>query len=123
LHPSGGHVCDGLLTLPFEILVLPAGLALAALELAPIGSVPRCTTDTDARSFGKFSKLPNEKEHARARTPTIHQLEPIWEQFIALLPERKSDHPLGCHRPRVPDGVLFEKLVQVLVFGCAYCGG
>ena len=47
-------------------------------------------------------------------------IEPIWEQFVALLPERKIDHPLGCHRPRIPDYVVFEKLVQVLVFGCAY---
>lgn len=46
-------------------------------------------------------------------------IEPIWEQFAALLPERIVDHPLGCHRPRVPDRVVFEKLVQVLVFGCA----
>jgi hypothetical protein len=30
------------------------------------------------------------------------------------------DHPLGRHRYRVPDRVIFEKLVQVLVFGCAY---
>jgi len=47
-------------------------------------------------------------------------IEPIWEQFSALLPEREVDHPLGCHRPRIPDRVVFEKLVQVLVFGCAY---
>lgn len=47
-------------------------------------------------------------------------IEPIWKQFAALLPERKANHPLGCHRPRVPDGVVFEKLVQILVFGCAY---
>ncbi len=47
-------------------------------------------------------------------------IEPIWEQFRALLPERDVDHPLGCHRSRVPDRVVFEKLVQVLVFGCAY---
>ncbi len=47
-------------------------------------------------------------------------IEPIWEQFSALLPERDVDHPLGCHRPRIPDRVVFEKLVQVLVFGCAY---
>jgi transposase len=46
--------------------------------------------------------------------------EPIWEQFSALLPEREVDHPLGCHRPRIPDRIVFEKLVQVLVFGCAY---
>jgi transposase len=47
-------------------------------------------------------------------------IEPVWEQFSALLPQREVDHPLGCHRPRVPDRVVFEKLVQVLVFGCAY---
>jgi hypothetical protein len=47
-------------------------------------------------------------------------IEPIFEQFAALLPEREVDHPLGCHRPRIPERVVFEKLVQVLVFGCAY---
>ncbi len=47
-------------------------------------------------------------------------IEPIWEQLTALLPEREVDHPLGCHRPRIPDRAVFEKLVQVLVFGCAY---
>src|SRR5918994_1550371 len=47
-------------------------------------------------------------------------IEPIWQQFSALIPERQTSHPLGCHRPRIPDHVVFEKLVQVLVFGCAY---
>ena len=48
-------------------------------------------------------------------------IEPIWEQFEALLPERRTtNHPLGCHRSRVPDRVVFGKLVEVLVFGCAY---
>ena len=47
-------------------------------------------------------------------------IEPIFEQFRALLPERKTHHPPGCHRSRIPERVLFEKLVQVLVFGCAY---
>ena len=47
-------------------------------------------------------------------------IEPIWQQFSALLPEHRTDHPLGCHRSRVPERVVFEKLVQVLVFGCAY---
>jgi hypothetical protein len=48
-------------------------------------------------------------------------IEPIWEQFEALLPERRTNHhPLGCHRPRIPDRVVFGKLVEVLVFGCAY---
>ena len=47
-------------------------------------------------------------------------IEPIFEQFAALLPERNVDHPLGCHRSRIPERVIFEKLVQILVFGCAY---
>jgi transposase len=47
-------------------------------------------------------------------------IEPIWEQFSALLPDREVDHPLGCHRPRIPDRIVFEKLVEVSVFGCAY---
>ena len=47
-------------------------------------------------------------------------IEPIWEQFRALLPERQTNHPLGCHRPRISDRTVFEKLVQILVFGCAY---
>jgi transposase len=46
--------------------------------------------------------------------------DPIWHQFAALIPDRKIDHPLGCHHPRIPDRVVFDKLVQVLVFGCAY---
>ena len=25
-------------------------------------------------------------------------IDPIWEQFAVLLPERNVDHPLGCHR-------------------------
>ena len=47
-------------------------------------------------------------------------IEPIWEQFRALLLEREVNHPLGCHRSRIPDRVVFEKLLQILVFGCAY---
>ncbi len=36
-------------------------------------------------------------------------IEPIWEQFVALLPERKVEHPLGCHRSRIPDRVIFSR--------------
>jgi len=48
---------------------------------------------------------------------------PLWDQFRALLPDRGTydpGHPLGCHRRRVADRVVFDKLVQVLVFGCGY---
>ena len=47
-------------------------------------------------------------------------IEPIWDQFQALIPPVVDTHPLGCHRRRIPDRVIFDKLVQVLVFGAAY---
>lgn len=47
-------------------------------------------------------------------------IDPIWEQFRALIPPVIDTHPLGCHRPRVPDRVVFDRLVQVLVLGAAY---
>jgi hypothetical protein len=40
--------------------------------------------------------------------------------FRVLLPEREVNHLLGCHRSRIPVQVIFEKLLQVLVFGCTY---
>jgi hypothetical protein len=33
---------------------------------------------------------------------------------------RQDTHPLGCHRRRIPDRIIFDKLIQVLVFGCGY---
>ena len=47
-------------------------------------------------------------------------LEPLWGQIAALLPTQQDTHPLGCHRPRIPDRLVFDKLIQVLVFGCGY---
>jgi transposase len=47
-------------------------------------------------------------------------LQPLWNQLQALVPARSVRHPLGCHRPRVPERVIFDKLIQVLVFGCGY---
>ena len=47
-------------------------------------------------------------------------IEPIWDQFQVLIPPVTDEHPLGCHRPRIPDRVVFDKLVQVLVLGAAY---
>jgi hypothetical protein len=29
-------------------------------------------------------------------------------------------HPLGCHRPRIPDRLVFEHVVAALVHGCGY---
>lgn len=49
--------------------------------------------------------------------------EPLWDQFSALLPQRPlyhPDHPLRCHRPRISDRIVFDKLLQLLRFGCSY---
>jgi transposase len=50
-------------------------------------------------------------------------VEPLWVQFSALLPERprfSPTHPLGCHRPRIPDRVVFEHVIAALVHGSGY---
>lgn len=50
-------------------------------------------------------------------------LEPVWVEFAALLPhhpEFHPDHPLGCHRRRIPDRTVFEHIVAALVHGSGY---
>ncbi len=50
-------------------------------------------------------------------------LEPLWVQFSALLPERprfSPTHPLGCHRRRIDDRVVFEHVLAALVHGSGY---
>ncbi|MFU8853142.1 IS5/IS1182 family transposase, partial [Micromonospora sp. SL1-18] len=49
--------------------------------------------------------------------------EPVWVQFAVLWPERREldpAHPLGCHRRRVPDRVVFEHVIAALVHGSGY---
>lgn len=51
--------------------------------------------------------------------------EPLWDQFAELLPTRSEfalNHPLGCHRRRVPDRTVFEYVVLALVHGSGYEG-
>ena len=46
--------------------------------------------------------------------------EPLWDQISALVPERPRfapSHPLGCHRERGADRVVFEHVVAALVHG------
>jgi Putative transposase of IS4/5 family (DUF4096) len=48
---------------------------------------------------------------------------PVWHQFAALLPARPEfdpAHPLGCHRRRIPDRLVFEHVVAALVHGSGY---
>lgn len=48
---------------------------------------------------------------------------PLWAQFVVLLPDHPEvdpTHPLGCHRRRIPDRVVFEHVVAALVHGSGY---
>jgi transposase len=48
---------------------------------------------------------------------------PLWEQFAALLPARPlvaPSHPLGCHRRRIPERVVFDHVLAALVHGSGY---
>jgi len=51
-------------------------------------------------------------------------LEPIWGEFCALIggerPPFDPCHPLGCHRRRISDRVVFEHVVAALVHGSGY---
>src|SRR3954471_18862377 len=52
-------------------------------------------------------------------------LEPIWVEFAAAVgtherPEFDPAHPLGCHRRRIPDQVVFEHVIEALVHGSGY---
>lgn len=47
-------------------------------------------------------------------------LDPLWDQFAALLPEHVDTHPLGCHNPRIPDRIVFEHVIAALVHGSGY---
>jgi transposase len=46
-------------------------------------------------------------------------LDPLREEFLAL-PPRIDRRPLGCHRRRIDDALVFDRLVTALVFGCGY---
>jgi transposase len=43
----------------------------------------------------------------------------LWEQMEPLLPPRPL-HPLGCHRPRVPDRDAMNAILFVLRTGCQW---
>ena len=44
-----------------------------------------------------------------------------WASFAAYLPEYvESNHPLGCHRPRISDRDCFEAILFRLVTGCSW---
>lgn len=54
----------------------------------------------------------------RALDPSVVSV--LWQAIFHLLPDRVDDHPLGCHRWRVPDLVCFRGILIRLVTGSSW---
>ena len=44
----------------------------------------------------------------------------LWEEIKPLIPNPRVKHPLGCHRPRVPDRDAMNGIFFVLKTGCQW---
>jgi transposase len=56
----------------------------------------------------------------RALEPEV--MDVIWQAVEPLLPATSRSHPLGCHRPRVPDQLCFRGIMIRLVTGASSVG-
>jgi transposase len=54
----------------------------------------------------------------RALEPEV--VDVVWKTIEALLPDREDNHPLGCHRPRVPDRLCFWGILVRLTTGSSW---
>jgi transposase len=54
----------------------------------------------------------------RALDPEV--FDAVWAAIEPLLPTQAESHPLGCHRPGIPDRVCFRGILIRLVTGCSW---
>lgn len=54
----------------------------------------------------------------RALEPEV--INAVWEAVKHLIPQPVDNHPLGCHRRRIPDRTCFEAFLIRLVVGCSW---
>jgi hypothetical protein len=55
----------------------------------------------------------------RALEPEVVEI--VWQTIEPLLPVTTDEHPLGCHRPRVPDRLCFWGILVIrLVTGASW---
>jgi transposase len=57
----------------------------------------------------------------RALEPEVFHT--VWAAIEPLLPVHNETHPLGCHRPRIPDRDCFEVMLVHLVTGASWEDG
>ena len=54
------------------------------------------------------------------RALELEVINAVWEAVKHLIPQPVDNHPLGCHRPRIPDRTCFEAFLIRLVSGCSW---
>ena len=54
----------------------------------------------------------------RALDPEV--VDALWDAIEPLVPRLDAIHPLGCHRPRLPDRVCLAGIVVRLAMGCSW---
>ena len=54
----------------------------------------------------------------RALDPEVQDA--VWAAAEPLIPPAASDHPLGCHRPRISDRICFDGMLVRLATGCSW---
>lgn len=54
------------------------------------------------------------------RTLDPEVVDAIWETIEPLIPVPSDSHPLGCHRPQIPDRLCFWRMLVRLVTGCSW---
>jgi transposase len=51
----------------------------------------------------------------------VRVVDAVWSAIQVHLPQRPPDrHPLGCHRPRIPDRECFTGILLRLITGCSW---
>jgi transposase len=78
-------------------------------------------SDTGPAMMGVFT--PSEPPEDPVPVLPVSLVDPIWEQFSVLLPSHPlvdPTHPLGCHRRRIPDRLVFDHVIAALVHGSGY---
>ena len=54
------------------------------------------------------------------RALELEVINAVWEAVKHLIPQPVDNHPLGCHRRRIPDRTCFEAFLVRLVVGCSW---
>src|SRR5215208_763606 len=83
-------------------------------KLPSIRRISACKAGTDTPSSGESSKLPEYKEYAACPHSHLISLGAHLREVLCPLARAKNEPSnLGCHKSRIPERMVFEKLVGV----------